>query len=175
MKPLTLLRRPALVLALGLLPLGLLSLSSCAPAIQQVVRPPTIEVQSINLTSVTLPTFTSSASVTATLVLRIQNPNALPLRLANFAGTFVLDGDPVASIGLPNLNIPARGESLQRTVVTVPLGLSSLALATRLVQGTAVTYRVDGRFTADLGLLGTPSFGPYTLSQGIIENRTLRP
>jgi hypothetical protein len=36
-------------------------------------------------------------------------------------------------------------------------------------------YRLEGTFVADLGALGQPSFGPYTLAQGQFKQAAILP
>ncbi len=161
-------RPPAL--ALGLL----LGLAACAPR-QPVVAVPTFEVQSVRLTGITLPAAGRPATLALTLSLRVTNPNPLPLRLANVLGSFILDGQPIGTVNLPDVSLPARGSGEQRADVTLPLTLDALGSGLRVARGQAVSYRLDGTFTADLGLLGRPSFGPYTLVQGVLKQPPILP
>ncbi len=158
-----------------LLAVGLLAgLAACTPN-QPLISVPTFTVQSVRLTNLTLPTFGRSGTAYLTLQLLVSNPNPLPLRLADIAGTFVLDGSKVADINLPDVALPARGEASQRADLALPLTLDTLGSALRVARGQQVSYRVDGTFTADLGVLGRPSFGPYTLVQGVLQQPAILP
>ncbi len=158
------------VLGLGLIA----NLSACAPS-QPILAVPTFSVQSVRLTSLTLPAFGRPATAALSLQLLVNNPNPFPLRLANIAGTFVLDGSRVADINLPDVALPARGDAVQRADLVLPLTLDTLGSALRVARGQQVSYRVDGIFVADLGFLGRPSFGPYTLVQGLLQQPAILP
>ncbi len=154
---------------------GLLAgLAACTPN-QPLIAVPTFTVQSVRLTNLTLPTFGRTGTAYLTLQLLVNNPNPLPLRLANIAGTFVFDGSKVADIDLPDVALPARGTVSQRADLALPLTLDTLGSALRVARGQQVSYRVDGTFTADLGVLGRPSFGPYTLVQGVLQQPAILP
>lgn len=154
---------------LPLTALAALGLSACAP-LQQVVQVPAVEVQSVNLTSLSVPggLFTASGPPTAnlTLNLRVTNPNSMALRLANIAANLIIDGADVGLVNLPNVALPARGSTDQIANVAIPVTLNTAASFLKVARGQQVTYRLDGSFTTDLGLLGQQTFGPFTLSQG---------
>jgi len=157
-----------------LAPLLALGLGACAPA-QSVVQVPTFEVQSVRLTRLSLPSGASPALANVTLRLRVENPNPLPLRLANLQARLVIDGQDVGSIELPNVNLPARGEALQDANLAIPVTLQTAGAFLEVARGRQVSYRVDGRFTADLGVLGQPTFGPFTLAQGVWQQPAILP
>lgn len=159
--------RPALLLAA----LPALVLSACAPR-QTVLQVPEFVIEDVRLTAfnVAIP-----ASATLTLRLRVYNPNPYPLRLARADGRFVLDGRDVGALALPNVDLPARAETSQNARLDLPVSLENLGLFLRVARGEAVSYRVDGTFTVDAGLLGRPTFGPYTLSQGVLRQPRLLP
>ncbi|WP_407570513.1 LEA type 2 family protein [Deinococcus altitudinis] len=150
------------------------ALSSCAPN-QPILAVPTFKVQSVRLTNLTLPGFGRPGTAYVSLQLLVNNPNPLPLRLANIAGTFILDGANVGSVNLPDVDLPARGEAVQRADLALPLTLDTLGSALKVARGQQVSYRLDGTFTADLGFLGRPSFGPYTLVQGLLQQPAILP
>lgn len=152
---------PALTAVLPALLLG-----ACAP-LQQIALVPQVEVQGVRLTSLTLPGGVGRAPVaTLTLNLRVTNPNPLPLRVANLAGSLIIDGANVGDVTFPNVALPARGSAEQLAQVSVPVTLNTAASFLKVARGQLVTYRVDGGFTADFGPLGLQQFGPFTLSQG---------
>lgn len=163
MRPLPLLLCPALLLAAG-----------CAPA-QRAVQVPTVQVESIRLSSLSLPTGAAPAYAGVTLELRVGNPNPVPVRLANIAGTLVVDGQGVGDVNLPDVRLPASGESRQTAELRIPVTLNTASAFLRVARGQEVSYRLDGTFTADLGVLGRPSFGPFTLSQGVWKQAAILP
>ncbi|OOV15308.1 LEA type 2 family protein [Deinococcus sp. LM3] len=143
-----------------------LSLSACAP-LQQIVQVPQVEVQNVTLTSLTLPGGFGSAPVAnLSMNLQVTNPNPVPLRMANIAGTLIIDGAAVGDVSFPNVDIAARGVSNQRADLSIPVTLNTAASFLKVARGQLVTYRVDGGFTANFGPLGLQQFGPFTLSQG---------
>lgn len=161
-----------LPLLLPLLPA--LGLVGCSP-LQQAVKVPTLKVESIALNSLTLPASLRPASANVTLRLKVTNPNSVPLRMSNILATVVIDGDRVGDINLPNVNLPANGEASQDANVEIPVTLGTAAAFLKVARGQQVSYRLDGTFTADLGVLGRPSFGPYTLSQGVWKQKPILP
>ena len=164
---------PVSLLSLGLA-LGLgLGLGACAP--RQAVQVPTFEVEQVRLTSLTLPSGPSPAQANLTLRVRVGNPNAVPVRLANFAARLFIDGADVGRVDLPNVNLPARGSTLQNANLGIPVTLGTAGAFLKVARGTQVAYRVDGTFTADLGVLGQPTFGPYTLAQGVWQQAAILP
>lgn len=141
-------------------------LAACAPA-PQVLQVPTIEVQSVRLTRLSLPGGLGGAPVAdLKLKLRVTNPNAVPLKMSNIEATLVIDGAQVGQAEFPRVNVPARGSAAQDADVSLPVTLSTAASFLKVARGQAVTYRLDGTFTADFGPLGPKNFGPFTLSQG---------
>ncbi|WP_414646557.1 LEA type 2 family protein [Deinococcus geothermalis] len=157
-----------------LAPLLALGLGACAPT-PSALQVPTFEVRSVRLTGLTLPSGPQPALASITLRLRVQNPNPLPVRLANIAGRLVLDGAEVGEVNLPNVNLPARGESEQVANLSLPVTFQTAGAFLRVARGQQVAYRVDGTFTADLGVLGRPSFGPFTLAQGVWQQAAIVP
>nr|WP_232472543.1 LEA type 2 family protein [Deinococcus sp. DB0503] len=149
-------------------------MGACAPT-PSALQVPTFEVRSVRLTGLTLPSGPQPALASITLRLRVQNPNPLPVRLANIAGRLVLDGAEVGEVNLPNVNLPARGESEQVANLSLPVTLQTAGAFLRVARGQQVAYRVDGTFTADLGVLGRPSFGPFTLAQGVWQQAAIVP
>ncbi|ULH16433.1 LEA type 2 family protein [Deinococcus sp. KNUC1210] len=163
--------RPVRVLLAPLLALGL---AACMPS-QPIIAVPTFQVQSVRLTGLTLPTFSSSATAYLTLQLLVNNPNPIALHMANIAANVVLDGTEVTKINLPDVDLPARGSAVQRADLSIPVTLATAANFLKVARGQQVSYRLDGTFTADLGLLGRPSFGPFTLVQGVLQQPAILP
>ncbi|MFC4639412.1 LEA type 2 family protein [Deinococcus hohokamensis] len=143
-----------------------LTLSACAPT-QAVLQVPSVDVQQVRLTGLSLPGgFSGPAVAQLTIDLAVTNPNPLPLRLANLAGQLVIDGAEVGQVTFPNLNLPARGTAQQVANVALPVTLSTATSFLKVARGQLVTYRLDGGFSVNLGPLGEQRFGPFTLSQG---------
>lgn len=151
-----------------------LALASCAP-LQKAVQVPTLKVESIRLSSLTLPSGTRPAAAGLTLHLNVTNPNAVPVRLANIGGQLVIDGQEVGRYALPNVNLPARGSTEQDAELSIPVTLNTASAFLKVARGQEVSYRLDGSFTADLGVLGQPTFGPFTLSQGVWKQAAILP
>lgn len=155
-------------------PLALpLLLVACTP-VTQVVQVPQIEVQGVRLVSLSLPAAGRAAEAGLTMELRVSNPNPVPVRIANVAAVLVIEGERVGDITLPNVDLPARGERTQQASLRVPVTLNTASTFLRVARGEEVSYRLDGTFTADLGPLGRPTFGPFTLSQGVWKQPALR-
>ncbi|QFP76507.1 LEA type 2 family protein [Deinococcus sp. AJ005] len=141
-------------------------LAACAP-VPQALQVPTIEVQSVRLTRLSLPGGLGGAPVAdVKLKLRVTNPNAVPLKMSNIEAKLVIDGAQVGQAEFPRVNVPARGSADQDADVSLPVTLSTAASFLKVARGQQVTYRLDGTFTADFGPLGPKNFGPFTLSQG---------
>ena len=158
-----------------LLPLTLLaalSLPGCAPVLRQVVQVPTFTVVQTRLTGLSLG---SPAIARVTLKLRVDNPNPVSAHLANFSGSFFLNGTDVGNASLPNITLPARGSTVQDVFLEIPVSLKTAATWLQVARGREMPYRVDGTFTADFGALGQPSFGPYTLAQGLFQQPAILP
>nr|WP_318636149.1 LEA type 2 family protein [Deinococcus detaillensis] len=156
----------------ALLTAAVLGLSSCAPALQQVIKVPTFSVVQTRLTGLSLG---SPAIARVTLKLRIDNPNPVPARLANINAHFYLNGSDVGTVDLPNVNLPPRGSADQDAFLEIPVSFQNTAIWLQVARGREMPYRLDGTFTADLGMLGKPSFGPYTLTQGLFQQPAILP
>ena len=161
----------ALLLALGLLPVGL---GACAP-VQAAVQVPTFEIETVRLTRLTLPSGSSPALARLTLRLRVGNPNPVPVRLAGIGGRLVLDGQDVGRVDFPNVALPARGETTQGANLQIPGTLGTDRALLLVSHGQEVASRDNGTFTADIGPLGRTSFGPFTLAQGVWQQRAILP
>lgn len=155
------------------------ALTACAPATQLLSGPavqvPTFETRSVSLSGVTLPQGGQSGSAQLNLELSVTNPNSFPIRLHSFNTDLYLTGQNVARITLPNINLPARGTASQTAQVSVPFNLGAASQLLNVARGQAVPYRLDGTFTADLGVLGQPTFGPLTLVQGQWKQAAILP
>lgn len=160
-----------------LLPLSVLAalaLTACAPAqlAGPVVQVPTFEARNMHLSSLTLapagglPGGGQGAAAGLELTVQMYNPNPFPVRLHSFSADLFLTGQRAAALILPDVALPARGTATQTVQASVPVNLNVAAEWLKVARGQAVPYRVDGSFTADLGVLGQPTFGPLTLVQG---------
>ncbi len=158
---------PPVLLACGLV--------ACAPA-SQVLQVPTIDVQTVRLTRLSLPGGLGGPPVAdLKLRLRVTNPNAVPLKMSNIVATLVIDGAQVGQAEFPRVNVPARGSADQDADVSIPVTLGTAASFLKVARGQQVTYRLDGTFTADFGPLGPKNFGPFTLSQGVWKQTPILP
>ncbi len=100
---------------------------------------------------------------------RVQNPNPLGVNLTHLAGTLYLSETQAGAVDLPlGLPMPAQRDTV--FPVEISLSLSDIPnVATtlaRAVGGSAVPYRLDGRFSVGAGALGSFDFGPQTLLRG---------
>ncbi|WP_261664086.1 LEA type 2 family protein [Deinococcus sp. Marseille-Q6407] len=164
-------QRAALLAGLGA------ALTACAPAQLSgpAVQVPTFETRSVRLSGITLPQGGQSGTAQLQLAVQVQNPNAFPLRLRSFDTDLYLTGQPVAHLTLPDVALPAHGSALQSAQASVPLNLNVASELLKVARGQGVPYRLDGTFTADLGVLGTPTFGPLTLTQGQWQQPAILP
>ncbi len=145
-------------------------LSACAPT--QVVQMPTIQVEQAQLTGLTL---ASPALAHVTLRLRVNNPNPVSLNIAHIQGRLILNGIDVGEVSLPNVALAARGSVVQQAQLDLPVSLATASTWLGVARGQEMPYRVDGSFTADMGVLGQHVFGPYTLAQGVFKQPALLP
>ena len=97
------------------------------------------------------------------------------MRLANIFATVVIDGEKVGDVNLPNVDLPASGDAYQDANLDIPVTVGTASAFLKVARGQQVSYRLDGTFTADLGALGRPSFGPFTLSQGAWKQAPILP
>lgn len=100
---------------------------------------------------------------------RVQNPNPLGVNLTRITGNLFLSGNQAGSVDLPlGLSLQANGETTFPVDVSISFsdipGLSSVLRSA--LSGSAIPYRLDGRFAVDAGGLGTFDFGPQTLLTG---------
>lgn len=145
------------------------SLSACTPP--AVVKTPTFKLQSIYLKSLKLQPPTAELE----LNIAVTNPNPVPLKMAYISSDLFVNGRKLAQLGLPNLNVPAMGQTVQPVKMNVPLNLDIVDTMLKVGRGQAINYRLDGQFTADLGVLGSPTFGPFVLAQGIWKQERILP
>ena len=100
---------------------------------------------------------------------RVQNPNALGVTLTHITGNLLLADNQAGSVDLPlGLALQANGETTFPVDVSISFSdIPGLAgVLGRALGGSAVPYRLDGRFSVAAGALGSFDFGPQTLLQG---------
>lgn len=146
-----------------------LSLTACTTPV--AVQPPQLSVESIRLEGITLQPPTANIA----LRIAIENPNAVGLKMANIASEIIVNGKKIADLALPDVNVPATGRTIQPAKLNVPINLDALDTVLKVARGEQVSYRLDGKFTADLGVLGRPTFGPFTLAQGLWKQERILP
>lgn len=146
-------------------PLGLL-LTACSPA-QQVIQPPSLQVQDIRLSRLSLPVLGQAATAFVDLDLVVSNPNPVSVRLAEIQAQLVVEGQNIGQVTVPDVNLPAQGQTVQHAQLQLPLTVNTVMTFLQIARGQEVSYRLDGSFRADLGPLGQPRFGPFTFSQGL--------
>jgi hypothetical protein len=148
-----------------------LLLGACA-TLQQLIRPPIVAVAQERESQLVLlgpGPQRPLGGLALRLWARVENPNTVGLTLTGLEGNLFLEGARAAAVNLPlGLPLPAQRD----TVIPVELALSFADLpgladvATRMVLGQAVRYRVDGTLAVDAGPLGQPRFGPTTWLSG---------
>lgn len=100
---------------------------------------------------------------------RVQNPNPLGVNLTRITGNLFLSNNQAGSVDLPlGLALQANGETTFPVDVSISFSdIPGLANVLRsALTGSAIPYRLDGRFAVDAGSLGTFDFGPQTLLRG---------
>ncbi len=100
---------------------------------------------------------------------RVQNPNPLGVDLTHITGNLFLANTQAGSVDLPlGLSLQANGETTFPVDVSISFSdIPSLAgTIGRALGGSAVPYRLDGRFSVAAGALGSFDFGPQTLLAG---------
>ena len=156
-----------------LMALGLFSLMACAPS--QVVQTPQFEMLEAGLLKLNPPGLNGGA---AEAVIRIQvqgrNPNPFGLKLEEIRFDLLLEGAKIAAGVAPNFELKASGVPTSFPVdVEIPLDLNTLKSLARIVTGQPTSYQMLGGFRMDAGVLGKPSFGPYTIAQGTFKAPSL--
>lgn len=100
---------------------------------------------------------------------RVQNPNPLGVNLTHITGNLFLANTQAGGVDLPlGLSLQANGETTFPVDVSISFSdIPSLAgTIGRALAGSAVPYRLDGRFSVAAGALGDFDFGPQTLLTG---------
>ncbi len=100
---------------------------------------------------------------------RVQNPNPLGVNLTHIAGTLFLADNQAGTVDLPlGVALQANGETTFPVDVAISFSdIPGLAgTLGRALSGSALPYRLDGRFSVGAGALGSFDFGPTTLLTG---------
>ncbi len=100
---------------------------------------------------------------------QVQNPNPLGVNLTHITGNLFLSNTQAGSVDLPlGLALQANGTTTFPVDVSISFAdIPSLAgILGQAVSGSAVPYRLDGRFSVAAGQLGSFDFGPQTLLTG---------
>ncbi len=100
---------------------------------------------------------------------QVQNPNPLGVNLTHLAGNLFLANTQAGTVDLPlGLALQANGQTVFPVDVSISFAsIPSLAgTIGRALNGSAVPYRLDGRFSVGAGALGNFDFGPTTLLTG---------
>lgn len=100
---------------------------------------------------------------------RVQNPNPVGVNLTRITGQLFLSSSQAGTVDLPlGLPLPAQRDTVFPVDVSISLsdipGLASVLQ--QAVGGSAIPYRLDGRFSVGAGALGNFDFGPQTLLTG---------
>lgn len=103
---------------------------------------------------------------------RVENPNPIGLTLSTIDGTVYLDDTRAASVDLP-IGLPLEAQMEEVIPIEVSIRLSDIprlgGTILRAVEGNAVPYRLEGRFSVQAGQFGSPTFGPMTLLSGEVQ------
>lgn len=143
-------------------------LSACVPS-ANVLSVPTFSLDAASSGFVRIdPPGVGDGTALFRLALEVQNPNAIPIKLAGLDGAlYVRNTRAAAATFRGGVDVPARGAAPLIMDVTVPLGAAPAlleALAT-YVGGAVTPYRLDAAVTIDV--LGAPQrFPDFTLVRG---------
>ena len=159
--------RPTLWLALALA----LALGGCA-TLQQLVQPLSFSAapgQQAQLRLLGPSAQQPLGGVGVRLWARVQNPNPLGVSLTHLTGNLFLENSQAGTVDLPlGLALQANGETTFPVDVSISFSQIPALAGTlgRALGGSAVSYRLDGRFSLAAGALGAFDFGPTTLLTG---------
>lgn len=100
---------------------------------------------------------------------QVQNPNPLGVNLTHITGNLFLANTQAGTVDLPlGLALQANGQTVFPVDVSISFanipGL--VGVLGQAAGGSAVPYRLDGRFSVAAGALGSFDFGPSTLLTG---------
>ncbi len=155
----------------GLAVAGLAALAACA-TLQQLVQPLSFSAapgQQAELRLLGPSAQRPLGGVGVRLWARVQNPNPLGVNLTHIAGTLFLANNQAGSVDLPlGVALQANGETTFPVDVSISFSdIPGLAgTLGRALAGSALPYRLDGRFSVGAGALGNFDFGPTTLLTG---------
>lgn len=143
-------------------------LAACAPA-AQVLAPPTFSFDAAASGFVRIdPPGVGDGAALFRLALNVENPNAVPVKLAGLDGTLFLADQRAAAVSFRGaIDIAARGSSPLILDVIAPLGAAPALLDTigNYLSGSVTSFQVDAAVTMDV--LGAPQrFPAFTLFRG---------
>ncbi len=160
-------RRPRLV-ALA----ALLALAGACATLQQLVQPLQFSTATGRQAELRLLGPGSGhplGGVGVRLWARVLNPNPVGVNLTSITGTFFLADNQAGAVNLP-LGLPLLAQRDTIFPVDVSVSFADVpkvaSVLTRAISGSAIPYRLDGRFSVGAGALGSFDFGPQTLLEG---------
>jgi len=145
--------------------------------LQQVIRPPRFEQATGQRAEIRLlgpSTRSPLGGAGVRIWLQVTNPNPFGFTLSTIDADLILEGNHAATGNFP-LGLPLAAG--QETVVPLDLSISFAdvpALSrsiSRLATGGTAAYQLDGTVGINAGRLGTPTFGPMTLTTGELQVR----
>ena len=155
--------------------LGLLAplLASCA-VVGNVVRTPTFEMKEAGFERFDPPGLDGPAKAVIRLTVEGRNPNPAGGRIEDLGFDLLLEGAKVVNATAPSFELAANNTpKLIPIDIEVPVTPATLVSLLKIAKGDPVTYRLEGAFRVDLGVLGKPRFGPYTMAQGTYRAPTV--
>jgi len=145
--------------------------------LQQVIRPPRFEQATGQRAEIRLlgpSTRSPLGGAGVRIWLQVTNPNPFGFTLSTIDADLILEGNHAATGNFP-LGLPLAAG--QQTVVPLDLSISFAdvpALSrsiSRLATGGTAAYQLDGTVGINAGRLGTPTFGPMSLTTGELQVR----
>ena len=145
--------------------------------LQQVIRPPRFEQATGQRAEIRLlgpSTRSPLGGAGVRIWLQVTNPNPFGFTLSTIDADLILEGNHAATGNFP-LGLPLAAG--QETVVPLDLSISFAdvpALSrsiSRLATGGTAAYQLDGTVGINAGRLGTPTFGPMSLTTGELQVR----
>jgi Late embryogenesis abundant protein len=166
-------------IALAILITVIVTSAACAGlgGLQQIIRPPRFEQASGQPPELRLlgPSARSPLGGAGVRIwVQVTNPNPFGFTLSTIDADLSLEGSHAATGNFP-LGLPLTAG--QETVVPLDLSISFADVPAlsrtigRLATGGTAAYQLDGTVGIDAGRLGTPTFGPMTLTTGELQVR----
>jgi len=145
--------------------------------LQQIIRPPHFEQapgQPAELRLLGPSTSSPLGGAGVRIWLQVSNPNPFGFTLRTIDADLMLEGNHAATGNFP-LGLPLNAG--QQSVVPLDLSISFADVPAlsrtigRLATGGTAAYQLDGTVGIDAGRVGTPTFGPMTLTTGQLQVR----